>query len=116
VTDLIYKIVPKKLWDDAVTTGAFNGARIDIEDGYIHFSTGLQLGETVAKHFADKSNLWIVAVNPDRLGDALRFESSRNDDLFPHLYGSLNLDDIEWHHAFTCPLCDVFEQPPPCIH
>jgi uncharacterized protein (DUF952 family) len=87
---LIYKISPEPLWRDAEAAGAFRGAPIDLEDGYIHFSTAAQVRETAAKHFAGEANLLLVAVDADALGDALRYEPSRGGDLFPHLYAPLD--------------------------
>ncbi len=34
----------------------------------------------------------LVAVEAERLGDALKWEPSRGGDLFPHLYGPLPVD------------------------
>jgi len=93
---VIYKIVPSPLWTEAVDKGVFEGAAIDLTDGYIHFSTADQLAETAARHFAGQDNLLLVAVDADRLGDALRHEPSRGGALFPHLYGSLPLDAVLW--------------------
>jgi uncharacterized protein (DUF952 family) len=87
---LIYKISPEPLWRAAEAAGAFRGAPIDLEDGYIHFSTAAQVRETAAKHFAGEANLLLVAVDADALGDALRYEPSRGGDLFPHLYAPLD--------------------------
>ncbi len=74
--------------------GRFAGAPVDRADGYIHMSTAAQLDETVARHFAGKDDLHIVAVDLPVLGGALRWEPSRGDDLFPHLYGELTLDAV----------------------
>ena len=49
------------------------------------------MAETARKHFAGQTGLFLIAVDADELGDALRFERSRNDELFPHLYGELDL-------------------------
>lgn len=87
----IYKIVPRALWQEAEAEGIFKGAPIDHEDGYIHFSTVTQLGETAARYFADQEDLLLVTVRGTDLGDALRYEPSRGGDLFPHLYGALPL-------------------------
>ena len=38
--------------------------------------------------------LFLVAVDADALGEALRWEPSRNDELFPHLYGELDLGAV----------------------
>jgi uncharacterized protein (DUF952 family) len=92
----IYKICPEPLWREAEATGIFNGASIDLQDGYIHFSTAEQVRETAAKHFADQNDLVLVAVEADRLGDALLYEPSRGGNLFPHLYAPLRLDAVRW--------------------
>ena len=38
-----------------------------------------------------RPGLFLIAVDADALGEALRWERSRNDELFPHLYGELDL-------------------------
>ncbi len=90
----IYKILPFTEWRRAKADGAFAGSRVDLEDGYIHFSTAAQVRETAAKHFAGQGDLVLLAVDADRLPpDALRWEPSRGGQLFPHLYQAL---DTAW--------------------
>ena len=57
MTQLIYKIAPRALWQAAEAKGVFDGAPIDHADGYIHFSTAAQAVETAAKHFAGQDDL-----------------------------------------------------------
>lgn len=89
----IYKIATKKQWEDAVEKGVFEGAPIDLSDGYIHFSTASQAKETAAKHFHGQTNLKLVKVPTNVLGDDLKWEVSRGGDLFPHLYANLKTAD-----------------------
>lgn len=96
MTDIVYKIVPETLWRQAKEKGAFEGAEIDLKDGYIHFSTGAQARETARLHFAGVAGLMLVAVDAMRLGEALKFEPSRGGDLFPHLYGALQFTSVLW--------------------
>jgi uncharacterized protein (DUF952 family) len=91
---LIYKIAPAALWRQAEDRGRFDGAPVDIEDGFIHFSTAAQAEETAAKHFAGRTDLVLIAVDPKRLGEGLRYEASRGGALFPHLYAPLPLDAV----------------------
>jgi uncharacterized protein (DUF952 family) len=93
---VIYKIAPAPLWEKAVAAGVFHGAPVDLEDGYIHFSTAEQVRETAARHFAGQEGLVLVAVDADALGPALRWEPSRGGALFPHLYGSLPTTAALW--------------------
>jgi uncharacterized protein (DUF952 family) len=88
---IIYKVCGKSAWQSAVQVGQFCGAAIDLRDGFIHFSAGHQVRETVAKHFAGESDLVLVAVDDQLLGDALKWEVSRGGDEFPHLYGNLDV-------------------------
>jgi uncharacterized protein (DUF952 family) len=92
----IYKISEHALWRTAQSEGLFRGSDADARDGFIHFSTAAQVAETVAKHFANKSDLVLVAVDVDALGSSLVWEPSRGGDLFPHLYGPLSLAAVLW--------------------
>lgn len=92
----IYKICPEALWRDAEAAGRFSGAEIDLVDGYIHFSTGGQLRETAAKHFAGQQDLLLIAVDDATLGEALRYEPARGGALFPHLYATLDPKAVRW--------------------
>ena len=93
---LILKIVPRALWLEAEEIGVFAGAPVDRADGFIHFSTPEQAEETAARHFAGQRDLLLVAVDPARLGEALRWEVSRGGAKFPHLYAPLLLADVAW--------------------
>ncbi|MFD2740882.1 DUF952 domain-containing protein [Sulfitobacter aestuarii] len=93
---LIYKIFHADEWRDLREHGETAGAPVDLADGYVHFSTSEQVAETAAKHFAGQDDLFLLAVKTDDLGADLRWETSRNDALFPHLYRKLRLSDVHW--------------------
>jgi uncharacterized protein (DUF952 family) len=90
----IYKVVSRPLWAEATEAGVFCGAKIDVKDGFIHFSAANQVVETVAKHFSGQDDLLLIEVDAGRFGEALRWEASRGGDLFPHLYGDMPLDSV----------------------
>ena len=92
----IFKILDLALFEKAQASGRFAGAGIDLKDGYIHFSTGEQVLETARLHFHGQINLMVMAVAQDKLGEALKWEASRGGQLFPHLYGALNIADVLW--------------------
>jgi uncharacterized protein (DUF952 family) len=98
----IYKICGQAAWRAAASGGAFLGSAADARDGFIHFSTAAQVAETAAKHFAEESDLLLVAVDADALGPSLKWEPSRGGDLFPHLYG--RLDAALVRHVTEAPL------------
>ena len=86
----IYKICSTELWQAAEKAGRFDGTPVDLADGYIHFSAADQVRETAAHHFKGEAHLLLIAVDPDALGSALRWEPSRGGALFPHLYAPLD--------------------------
>lgn len=92
----IYKICARSEWDAAVESGAYFGSGIDENDGFIHFSTAEQSLETAEKHFSGIKGLVLIKIDEETLGDALKWEVSRNGALFPHLYGTLKPDNVEF--------------------
>jgi uncharacterized protein (DUF952 family) len=98
----IYKICDQALWRAAEPDGLFIGTLADERDGFIHFSTSAQLAETAAKHFAGMSDLILVAVVSEALGQSLVWEHSRGGDLFPHLYAALPFSAVRWTRPLPC--------------
>jgi uncharacterized protein (DUF952 family) len=48
------------------------------------------------QQFAGLTDLVLVAVDADALGGALKWETSRGGELFPHLYAPLPLTAVRW--------------------
>jgi uncharacterized protein (DUF952 family) len=97
MTALIYTLVRAADWAAAEAAGAYAGSADDRRDGFLHFSDAAQLRATAAKHRAGVPDLLLVAVDPTRLGDALRWEAAAGGSrpgLFPHLYGRLPVDAV----------------------
>lgn len=92
MTDYIYKICPADIWAEAEAKGAFEGAGIDIADGFIHFSTASQVAETAFLHFNKVEGLVLVQVRVDGL--ELVWEESRGGAMFPHLYTPLMMTQV----------------------
>ena len=94
-TDLIFKIVPRAEWE--ASSGDYHGSAHDQADGFLHFSTGPQLAETLRRYYAGQNDLMLVAVHSAALGNALKWEysASREED-FPHLYAPLSCDAMKW--------------------
>jgi len=91
MSEPIYHICRQDEWESAQATGSYHGSSQDAADGFIHFSTALQVRTSAAKHRAGQTGLVLLTVDPDPLGDALKWEPSRGGDLFPHLYGPLSV-------------------------
>jgi uncharacterized protein (DUF952 family) len=97
---VIYKICDAVIWEDARKKGLFAGAGIDLEDGFIHFSTASQVAETARRHFRNRPGLVLVAVATDGLD--IIWEPSRGGDRFPHLYTVLPVASAISVTPLTC--------------
>jgi uncharacterized protein (DUF952 family) len=91
----VYKILSGVAWAAAERSGRFEGAGIDLADGYIHLSTAAQAPETARLHFSGQADLVLLRIDAARLGAALRWEPSRGGQPFPHLYGPLDCALVE---------------------
>jgi len=90
----IYKVCTEAALAEAATKGRFEGSPDDRRDGFIHLSARDQLRGTLAKYFAGQSDLVLLEVDAGRLGDGLKWETSRGGALFPHLYVPLDLSAV----------------------
>lgn len=91
----IYHLCSRENWDAAVARGVYRGGELDQRDGFIHFSAPDQVRATAARYLTGIAGLVLIKVDSQRLGDALKWEESRDNLLFPHLYGSLTPADVE---------------------
>ena len=91
---IAYKVLTAEQWAAFQASGAFEGAPVDIADGYIHLSTVDQLQGTIDKHFAGHSGLVVLAIDLAALGGAVRWEVSRGGALFPHVYAKLPMSAV----------------------
>jgi len=88
---VVYKICDQAEWSAASTQQTYAGNTDDLRDGFIHLSALHQLAGTLARHFASRQDLVLIAVAVSKLGQNLRWEASRGGDQFPHLYAPLPL-------------------------
>lgn len=91
---MTYKICTGNEWCQLLESGRFFGSPDDLRDGFIHLSGAGQVARTAAKFFPGRTDLMLLTVNPDRLGDKLRWEASASGTLYPHLYTPLPLDAV----------------------
>jgi uncharacterized protein (DUF952 family) len=99
----LYKVCPRSSWSEALNAGVLPPSRDDERDGYVHLSAAHQVRGTLDRHFARQPDLVLLALLPVGLPEgALRWEASRNGELFPHLYGELRAELVS--EVFELPL------------
>ena len=93
---IIYKILRQDEFLALETEGKTCGSREDIADGYIHFSTKEQIPETLSKHYSLERKLVLMAVKIEDISENLKWEKSRSNQIFPHLYAKLDFNSAMW--------------------
>jgi len=92
--NFIYKICKEKDWENAEKIGKFKGTEKDLNDGYIHFSKKNQIDSTLKKYFFNQDQLVLIKVKVLNLKN-LKWERSQTEELYPHLYSILNLENVK---------------------
>ena len=90
---IVYKILLEKEFLTLKNQKVSYGSAVDKKDHFIHLSTANQLKETLEIHFSNSKSVYILAFESARLV-GLVWETSRNNDLFPHLYGKIHFENI----------------------
>ena len=107
---VLYKIMSRQEWKSTQAQGIYRGSEADLKDGFIHLSAAHQVRATAQKHFSGKEDLVLLSVREESLGQSLKWEASRGDDLFPHIYGPLQLAAIS--KVIPLPLVKGIHQLP----
>jgi uncharacterized protein (DUF952 family) len=89
----VYKLLTEADWVAAEASGVAATA-LDIADGYVHLSTNAQVRETARRYYSGQARVRLLRFDFAALGD-VRWEKSRGGDLFPHLYGALEISKAD---------------------
>ena len=83
----------------AVARGTYAPASLR-DEGFIHCSTLAQVIDTANRFYRGQDDLILLLIDESQLKAELKYEAPRMDhgessgELFPHLYGELNLDAV----------------------
>lgn len=98
---MILHITSKQDWSDAQAKGEYIAPSLATE-GFIHFSTNKQAVNVANAFYRGRTDLVLLVVDESKLKPELKWEAPAGPpadtisqaDLFPHLYGPLNLDAV----------------------
>jgi uncharacterized protein (DUF952 family) len=95
VTGPIYHITSRSSWSAAQAAGVYSADSLSSQ-GFIHCSKADQVLRVANSFYSGQSGLVILVIDPSRIKPALRWEpgTDKADELFPHIYGPLNLDAV----------------------
>lgn len=90
---MIFHIVAKESWETARHCGEYRGDTLASE-GFIHCSTSEQVLKVANSRFWGRADLLILLIDPKLVAAKIKFEEGEPGQLFPHIYGALNLDAV----------------------
>lgn len=106
--EIIYILCTPEAYQQANRQGQFTTDSLTTE-GFIHASPAHQLNRVANAYFLEQAELLLLSITVDALQSELRWEPSTHGELYPHLYGPLNLEAIIQAEAFTRQAHGAFE-------
>ncbi|HAS40766.1 MAG TPA: DUF952 domain-containing protein [Microscillaceae bacterium] len=95
----VYHIIPAADWETAQKEGIYGPVSIETE-GFIHCSNLPQVLGSANLFFKGQANLLLLKIEVTKLREKLVYENTTGGtELFPHLYGKLNLEAVD--HVYT---------------
>jgi len=91
---LIFHITSAADWQAAQSQGLYAADSL-ASQGFIHCSKRDQIPGVASRYYQGQHGLVLLAIAPARVEPEIRFENLEGgDELFPHIYGPLNLDAV----------------------
>jgi len=89
----IFHITSRSAWNEAAIIGSYSSDTLSSE-GFTHCSTAMQVQRSAQKFFRGKTDLVLLHIAQESIHPEVRYESASSGELFPHIYGLLNLDAV----------------------
>jgi uncharacterized protein (DUF952 family) len=109
---VVFHIAARAEWETALAAGAYRTGSLH-DEGFIHCSTGEQVGGTANTLFVGRADLVLLFIEVERLEAALRYEPvpDPRGAAFPHIFGPINLAAVFDVVAFPPGADGRFELP-----
>jgi len=91
---MIYHVVSRNKWEAALKQGFYEADSLK-EEGFIHLSKQDQVKGVLQRYYRDQKDLLLLHIDETKLTAELKYEIAPSvNELFPHLFGRLNLDAV----------------------
>lgn len=111
----ILHITQREEWEQAKRLGTYRGDTLDSE-GFIHCSTATQVIWVANRFFVNQKDLVMLFIGSDKVKPEIRYEAAEIGELFPHIYGELNIDAVFQVIDFECGEDGFFVLPEDVIN
>lgn len=107
---LILHITKRDRWEETKSTKVYRGDTLESE-GFIHCSTLEQVIKVANAFFKSQSGLVLLCLESEKVEPEIKYEGIDGGELFPHIYGALNIDAVVQVVAFEPREDGLFELP-----
>jgi uncharacterized protein (DUF952 family) len=120
MSEPIVHLTSRETWQAALEKGSYTTESLSTE-GFIHCSRPSQILEVANTFYRGQHGLILLVIDPDLLVNELKWEppaethpdnSALAGELFPHLYGALNLEAVRKTVALVPDAQGVFQSIP----
>ncbi len=109
---IIYHMTNAAAWASAQARGSYTADSLASE-GFIHCSKPDQIVATANRFYAGQRGLLLLAIDPSRVAAEIHIENlTGGSELYPHIYGPLNLNAVVAALPFEPDLDGRFTYPP----
>jgi uncharacterized protein (DUF952 family) len=107
---MIVHICGTHAWAEAQRAGEYRPASLESE-GFVHASQPEQALQVANRFYAGQVDLLLLWIDPQHLRASIRYEPA-DGELFPHIYGAVNLDAVRSILAFPADADGVYRRLP----
>ena len=95
MTDSIFHVIARTCWSEAQQSSVYTADSL-LSEGFIHCSNTTQILRVANKFYANQVGLVILEIDPSKLKPEVRWEAGTDqaDEMFPHIFGPLNLEAV----------------------
>ena len=90
---VILHIAKCEQWEKGKLEGVYCGDTLDSK-GFIHCSTSKQIVKVANALFRAQKELVLLYIATNKVQSEIRYESAGSEELYPHIYGPLNIDAV----------------------
>lgn len=90
---IILHITSLEQWKKAKAIGLCDGD-ILVSQGFIHCSTPRQVIKVANVLNFDQKGLVLLCIEPEKVNAQVRYEGYEGEEIYPHIYGRLNIDAV----------------------
>jgi len=111
---VILHIAKLEQWEKAQLEGIYRIDTLDLK-GFIHCSTSEQIVKVANDMFPGQKGLVLLCIDTSKVQSGIRYECAGTEELYPHIYGPLNINAVIKVANFEAQKDGKFRLPKECI-